>query len=147
MSDMMWSVVMWSEVTWCMWSDFVLKWSAGKWSYFEDLRDKINMHIRVTLYWGYLIVLWLFDFSRISCIVVVLTCFVMCECVCVCVCVDCVMCGCVYVWVVWQLCACFSNKCNCIYCVLCSFVYLYIYSCFFTSVRTTATEWKLNCSK
>ena len=145
MSDMTWSVVMWSEVTWCMWSDFVLKWSAGKWSYFEDLRDKINMHIRVTLYWGYLIVLWLFDFSRISCIVVVLTCFVMCECVCVCV--DCVMCGCVYVWVVWQLCACFIIKCNCIYCVLCSFVYLYIYSCFFTSVRTTATEWKLNCSK
>ena len=43
----------------------------------------------------------------ISCIVVVLTCFVMCDCVCMCgfcnlwmcVCVGVVMCGCVYVWV------------------------------------------------
>ena len=27
----MWSVVMWSELTWFMWSDFVLKWSEVKW--------------------------------------------------------------------------------------------------------------------
>jgi hypothetical protein len=52
-----------------MWSDFVLKWSEVKWSevkwsevkwsevsYGEVLRDKSTMHIRVTLHWGYLIV-------------------------------------------------------------------------------------------
>jgi len=29
-------------------------------SYVEVLGDKSTMHIMVTLYWGYLIVLWLF---------------------------------------------------------------------------------------
>ena len=51
---------MWSELTW-----FVLKWfcSEVKWSevsYVEVLGDKSTMHIRATIYWGYLIVLWLF---------------------------------------------------------------------------------------
>ena len=41
----------------------------------EVLADKIAMYIRVTLYWGYLIVLWLFHLGR-SCTVVVLTCTV-----------------------------------------------------------------------
>jgi hypothetical protein len=39
-----------------MWSDFVLKWTEV--CYGVDLGDKITMYIRVTLYWGYLIVLW-----------------------------------------------------------------------------------------
>jgi hypothetical protein len=39
-----------------------------------------TMYIRVTLYWAYLIILWLFHFG-VSCTVVVLTCFVMCGCV------------------------------------------------------------------
>jgi len=105
--------VMWSELTWFMWGDFVLEWSEV--SYGEVLGDKSTMYIRVTLYWGYLIVLWLFH-SGISCVVfvlictvVVLYCFVMCVYVCMCVggfcnvwvwvCVGFVMCGCVYVWV------------------------------------------------
>ena len=28
-SEVMWSVVMWSELTWFMWSDFILKWSES----------------------------------------------------------------------------------------------------------------------
>jgi hypothetical protein len=89
------SEVMWSELTWFMWSDFVLKWSAV--SDVEVLWDKSTMHIRVTLYWGYLIVLWLFHW----------VCILHCGCfnlfcnVWVCVCVSFVMCGCVYVWVLW----------------------------------------------
>ena len=90
------------------------------------------MYIRVTLYWGYLIVLWLFHLVCI-CNVVVWTCFVMCvgEC----------------------MCGCFSNMCTCIYCVLyclyCDFVLfhfcIFILICLvYTNVRTTATEWKLN---
>ena len=54
---------MWSELTWFMWSDFVFKWSVvqfSKVSYGEVLGDKSTMYIRVTLYSGYLIVLWLF---------------------------------------------------------------------------------------
>jgi hypothetical protein len=50
-------------------------------------------------------------------------------------------------------CGCFGNTCTCIYCVLyclyCVFVLyrLSILICFAcTCVRTTATEWKLNCS-
>ena len=58
------------------------------------------MYIRVTLYCGHLIILWLFHLG-ISCvvfvsicIVVVLYCFVMCVCVCVCVVLCVCMCGC-----------------------------------------------------
>ena len=50
-------------------------------------------------------------------------------------------------------CGCFGNMCTCIYCVLYClyrvlycFVYVYLFL-FVTSVRTTATEWQLNCSK
>jgi hypothetical protein len=55
-------------------------------SYGEVVRDKSNMHVRVTLYWGYLMYCVYFIWC-VSCTVVVLTCFVMCVCVCVCVCV------------------------------------------------------------
>ena len=50
----------------------------------EVLGDRSTLYIRVTLYWGYLIVFWLFHLG-VFCTVVVLTSFV--------------MCGCVYVWV------------------------------------------------
>jgi len=44
-----WSVVMWRELTWFMWSDFILK--LNEVSYVEVLGYKSTMHIRVTLYW------------------------------------------------------------------------------------------------
>jgi len=105
-----WSVVMWSELAWFMWSDFVLKWSEVKWSeakWSEVLGDKSTTYIRVTLYWGYLTVLWLFY----------LVCILYCGCFNL-------FCN---VWVLWQLCGCFGNVCTCIYCVfvffrLCIFI-------------------------
>ena len=45
-----------------------VKWSEM--SYGEVLGDKIAMHIRVSLYWGYLFILWLFHLG-ISCTVFV----------------------------------------------------------------------------
>ena len=53
------SVVMWSQLTWFMWSDFILKWNEV--GYGEVLREKSAMYIRVTLYWGYLFIMWLFN--------------------------------------------------------------------------------------
>jgi hypothetical protein len=56
----------------------------------------------------------------------------------------------------FAMCGCFGNMCTCIYCVLyyfyCVFVLFrlctFILNCFVcTGVRTTATEWQLNCSK
>ena len=145
----MWSVLMWSELNWFMWSDFVLKWSEV--SYGEVLEAKSTMYIRVTLHWGYLIALWLFH----------LVCILYCGCfnlfcnmwLCVCVhfvmsgcfgnmctCIYCVlyfivftvfvltcsvMCGWVYVGVFWKLCGCLGNMCTCIhgvlYCLYCVF--------------------------
>jgi hypothetical protein len=91
-------------------------WSCWLYIYVEVLGDESTMHFRVTVYWGYLIVLWLFY----------LVCILYCGCfnlfcnmwVCrcgfcnvwVCVCMGSVMCGCVCmcgfcsVWVFWQLC-------------------------------------------
>jgi len=93
----MWSVVMWGELTWFMWSDFVLKWNEVT---VKFLGTKVP--IRVTLYWGYLIVFWLFN---LICILYCVCCNVFCN-VWVCVCVGLVMCE------------CFGNMCTCIYCVL-----------------------------
>jgi hypothetical protein len=62
-------------------------------SYGEVLVDEGAMYIRVNLYCGHLIIMWLFHLGLsytvfdIICTVVVLYCFVMCVCVCVCVCV------------------------------------------------------------
>jgi len=47
----------------------------------------------------------------------------------VCVFMSFVMCGCMYVWVFWQLCGCFGNMCACIFCVL------YCLYCVFVSFR------------
>jgi len=55
-------------------------------SYGEGVGDKSAMYIRVTLYWGYLIVLWLFHLGIpftvfiLTCTMVVLNYFVMCVC-------------------------------------------------------------------
>ena len=130
----MWSVVLWSELKWfmCKWFCFEVKWSELRWSF----GDKGTMYIRVTVYWGYLIVLWLFH------VVCILCCgyfnwFV--------------MCGCVYVWIL--LCVGVLVICVLVFTVFCivctvfcisSFMYIICFVC--SSVRTTATEWKLNCS-
>jgi len=113
-----------------------------------DHPPRITSRYRVlTLYWGYLIVLWLFY----------LVCILYCDflnlfwnvwvCMCgfynvrFCVCVGFVMCrcsdNCVRVLVIYVL-------------VFIVFLYCFFYECLFlfvTSVRITATEWKLNYSK
>ena len=115
--EVQWSGVKWSEV----------KWSELRWSSW-------GQKVPSTLGWPYTVGTWLYcDYLIwcVSCTVVVLTCFVMC--------------------------GCFGNMCTCIYCVLyCLYCVLFVLFrlcissliCFVcTSVRTTATEWKLNCSK
>jgi hypothetical protein len=102
------------------WFCFEVK--SSELSYSEVLWDRSTMCIRVTLYWGYLIVLWLFY----------LVCVLYCGCfnwfcnVWVCVCVGFSMCGYVYVWVcvcvVFVMCGCFGNMCTCIYCVFVLFL-------------------------
>jgi hypothetical protein len=62
-----------------------------------------------------------------------------------------------HMWGVFlQFCGCFGNMCTCIYCTLCRLycvfvlfrLCVFILICFVcTSVRTTAIEWKINCSK
>ena len=126
------------HVIYVEWFCFEVKWSGVT---VKFLGDTSTMYITggpftegTWLYCDYFI--WC-----VSCTVVVLTCFV--------------MCGRVYVGVFWQMCGCFRNMCTCIYCVLyclyCVFVLfrlcIFILICFIcTSVRTTATEWQLNCS-
>ena len=108
-SDVEWSDVEWSDVEWSdvKWSDVELsdvEWSDVEWtdviyvkwffkwsevSYGEILEDKSTVYIKVALYWGYWIVLWLFHLvSILYCGCFNLFCNV---CVCVCGC----ECGCV----------------------------------------------------
>jgi hypothetical protein len=80
-SDVRWSGVKWSEVSEMKW----LKWSEV--SYGKFIVDKVAMYIKMTLYCGHLIILWLFHLG-ISCNAFVLICTVVVFCnVCVCVCV------------------------------------------------------------
>ena len=85
-------------------------------SYGEVLRDKSTMHIRVTLYRGYLIVLRLFH----------MVCILYCGCfdlsrnMWLCVSVGFVMCGCLYVWVLYEW------VCVCVGFVMCGCVYVWI---------------------
>jgi hypothetical protein len=118
------SEVMWSEVKWCN----------------GEVRGvKSTMYIRVTLHWGYLIVLWMFY----------VVCVLYCGCfnlfcnVCVCVCV----CVCVWEGCFGNMCACISYVLYCLYYVFVLFrLYIFILICFVcTSVRTTATEWNSSC--
>jgi hypothetical protein len=76
-------------------------------NYGEFLVGTGAVYIMATLYWGNLIILWLFHLG-ISCSVFVLICtvvvlnsFVMCVFVCVCVCVC--------VWVGFVMCGCLDN--------------------------------------
>jgi hypothetical protein len=125
-SYLVWSVVMCSGPIWFMWSDFILKLSEVKWVTVKFLGIKSTMYIRVTLYWGYFIILWLFHLGT-SCIVVVLTCTLV-VLTCTVVVLTCsVMGGFVYVWVY----TCFYCVLYCVYCVFCIVSFMYIYSFLF----------------
>ena len=106
--DVKCSDMKWTDMIYVKWLYFEIKWNEV--SYGEVLGDKSVMYIRVTLYWVYLIVLWLFHLG-VSCTVVVVTYFVMC--------------------------GCFGNMCVCICCVLyglccfCIASFMYIYSYLF----------------
>jgi hypothetical protein len=66
--------VKWSEVSEVNWNEVTeVKWNEV--SYDDVLVDKVAMYIRVTLYCGRLIILWLFHLG-ISCTVLVLICTV-----------------------------------------------------------------------
>jgi len=102
-----------------------------------------KMRIPCILGWNYIGATWLYcDYFVwcVSCNVVVLNCFI--------------LCGWVYVGVFWQLLGCFGNvnlylSCFVLYALrFCIVSFMYIYSYFFVcaSVRTIATEWKLNCN-
>ena len=123
-------------------SNTTLKWSEVKWS---GVTVKfLGTKAPCTLGWPYTEGTWLYcDYFiwRVSCAVVVLTCFV--------------MCGCVYVGVFWILCGYFGNMCTCIYCVLYCLYWVFvlfrlcmsILTCFVcTSVRTAATELHIDCN-
>ena len=67
-NDVTCSDVGWTDVTYVKWFYFEVKWSEVKWGevgYGEVLVDKGALYIRVNLYRGYLIVLWLFHFGII----------------------------------------------------------------------------------
>jgi hypothetical protein len=131
-SEVKWCNV--SEMKWCKWSD-VTKWSEVmstseviwlKWSdvsYGEVFGDKCTLHIMVTLYWGYLIVLWLF---HLVCILYC-CCFNLFRNVWVCVCGSVLT----IVWVFWWyvclylLCFVLFVLCFCIVSFMCIDSYLF----------------------
>jgi len=131
----------------------------GKKMHYQNLHVFKRTKIIFTLGWPYNEGTWSYcDYFIwcVSCTVDVLTCFVICDWVyvwilyCVCVCVFVCVCVCMG----FVMCGCFDNCVGilliCVllftvfflYCFL--FVYLFLFA---TNVRTTATEWKLNCSK
>ena len=135
-----WSEVMWSELTWYVWSDFILKWSwmsevsEVKWVTSKFLGTKLPCTLGLPCTED----TWLccdYFIWCVSCTVVVLSN------IWACVFVGFVMCGCFdnYVGV---LVICVLSFTTFLYC----FVYVYLFL-FVTSVRITATEWELNCSK
>jgi hypothetical protein len=147
-------------VNWRDLCEMILFWSEVKWSeasYGKILGEKIPC----TLEWPFTEGIWLYcDYFILVCILYCGCCNLLCN-VWVCVCVDFCnvwLCVCVVLCVCrffWQFCGCFCNMCTCIDCVMycrycvftVSFVYIYSYLFCCTSVRTTATEWKLNYSK
>jgi hypothetical protein len=127
------------------------KWSELRWSEVscvEVLGDKSTMHIRVTLFWGCLIVLWLlhlvcilycgcvnlFSNMRVCVFVGVLTIVWVCVCVglvmceCVCVCLGLWLRVCVSVWVLYCVGVCMGGFCNVWVCV-CVCVCVCVYVC------------------
>ena len=130
---------MWSELTWFMWSGFLLKWSEV--SYGDVLADKVVVYIRVNLYLGYWFYCYYFICAYLAlcfnlywggfilfCNVYVLcgrmclcmgfvmwgsVCVCVSVCICVCVCVWCVrgfVCVCMCVCVRFVMCGCFGNR-------------------------------------
>ena len=108
----------------------------------KDSKQRTPPHIlrvrdwNVTTLFGMLHVQWLFQLVLQY---VSLCMSVFCN-VWVCVGMGFLMCGCVYVWVFWQLCVCFGNMCTCIYCVLyclyCVFICLvYVYLFLFLLIK------------
>jgi len=102
-------------------------------SYGEVLGDKSIMNIRVTLYWGHLIVLWLF---HLVCIL---------------------YCGCLNLFCNVLLNVCWGVLVICVlvftvFCIVCTVFVLFhlcifiLICCICTAVRTTATKWKRNRS-
>ena len=90
-----------------------------KWVTLKFLGTKVPC----TLGWPFTEGTWLYcDYFiwYVSCSLVVLTCFVICGCVYVWVLywVAVCICGFCNVWVFWKLCGCFRKMCTCIYCVL-----------------------------
>ena len=127
-SDVKCSDVGWSDVIYVKWFCFEFKWNEVKWNYGEVLEDKVAMHIKVTLHWGYLTVLWLFylvcilysGYFNLYCGCFNLFCNVF-----MCVYVDFIMCGCVYVYVL----QCLGVLVTCVlvfivFCIVCT-VFLY----------------------
>ena len=67
-----------------IWSDFILKWSGVTLTF-------LGTEVQRTLGWPYIEGTWLYcDYCIwcVSCAVVILTCFVICDCVCVCGCFE-----------------------------------------------------------
>jgi hypothetical protein len=125
--------VEWSDVIYVKWLCFEFKRNEVKWSYGEVLRDKSAMHIRVTLHWRYLTVLWLF---YLVCILYCGYFNLYCGCfnwfcnVLMCAYVDFVTCG--FVHMCFEMCGCFSNMYTCIYCVL--YCLYCVFVLFFSSI-------------
>jgi hypothetical protein len=115
LSEVKWIRVKCGDVNWrdLREVEFILKFEQ---SYGEVLGDKTAMYIRVTLYWGYLVILWLvhlgvsWTVGFVTCTAIVLNCFVMCG-------SFCNMCNCIY-------CVLFCLYCVC--CIVC-FVYIFCY--------------------
>jgi len=134
------------------WFCFEFKWNEVKWVTVKFLGTKVPCKLGLP----YTVGTWLYcDYFIwcVSCSVAVLTCFVICVCVCVCC-----MCGCfdncVSVLVICVLvCIVFCIVCI-VLCIVCTVFFVLFRWCIFilicfvcTGVRTTATGWKLNCSK
>jgi len=121
-------ILFWREVNWS-------ETKGRKVSYGEVLGNKSIMYIRVTLYWGYLIVLWLFHLVCIlywGCFNLFCNVWV-CVCVgvvmCVCVCFFFVICECAYVWGSWSvgvLVLCVHVFTVFLYCFVYAYLFLFV---------------------
>jgi hypothetical protein len=96
------------------WSNSEVKWSEKKWS--GVLGNRSTMYIRVTLYWGYLTVMWLFHLACLYC-----GCFNLFSNVWVSICGS----------VLTPLCGCFRSMCVLVFTVFCivrtMFLYCFVY--------------------
>ena len=124
-------------------------WSEVKWSEVKCVTVKfLRTNVPCTLWWPYIEGTGLYCDYFMWCVFCAVGWF--CN-VWVCVCVG-FMCGCVYVLVllcvgVLVICVCLYLLCFVLFVLwFCVVWFMYIICFVCTSVRTTATEWKLNCS-